>query len=113
MGGASADVSGMIPLIENKRPAIEALCRRYKVARLEVFGSAADGTFDESRSDVDFLVEFAPRNPGPFADAYFGPLAALNELFQRKVDLVTPRAIRNPYFQRAVNVAGVGLLRVP
>jgi len=90
-------------VVEQHRDAIEALCRRYHVARLEVFGSAADGTFDPARSDVDFLVEFEPLEPGKLADAYFGLLADLEKTFQRRVDLVTPKAIRNPYFLRGVN----------
>ncbi len=93
----------MIGLIEDNREAIEALCRRFNVARLEVFGSAADDTFDPASSDLDFLVEFQPLDPGSLADAYFGLLAELQRLFSRKVDLVTPKAIRNPYFLRAVN----------
>jgi len=93
----------MVSLIENNRTAIEELCRRFHVAKLEVFGSAANGPFDEARSDVDFLVEFKPLEPGPLADAYFGLLAELSDLLNRKVDLITPKAIRNPYFLRAVN----------
>jgi len=42
--------------IEQKRDAIAALCNRYGVARLEVFGSAARGAgFDANRSDADLL----------------------------------------------------------
>jgi predicted nucleotidyltransferase len=93
----------MTPLIESKRAFIEELCRKFHVSRLEVFGSAADGQFDEARSDLDFLVEFQALEPGSLADAYFGLLAELQRLFARKVDLVTPKAIRNPYFLRAVN----------
>ena len=90
-------------IIEDHREDIETLCRRFNVARLEVFGSAADGTFDPASSDVDLLVEFQPLEPGSLADAYFGLLAELERIFQRKVDLVTPKAIRNPYFLRGVN----------
>lgn len=90
-------------VVQNSRDAIEELCRRFNVARLEVFGSAAHGSFDPSRSDLDFLVEFQPLDPPKLADAYFGLLDALQLLFQRKVDLVTTRSIRNPYFLRGVN----------
>jgi hypothetical protein len=90
-------------VIEQHRDEIVALCRLFNVARLEVFGSAADGSFDPARSDVDFLVEFQPLEPGPLADAYFGLLVELERTFQRRVDLVTPKAIRNPYFLRGVN----------
>jgi hypothetical protein len=93
----------MISLIEDNRQALEDLCRQQHVARLEVFGSAASGPFDHATSDVDFLVEFEPLDPGSLADAYFGLLAELERLLGRRVDLVTPNAIRNPYFLRAVN----------
>jgi len=47
--------------IEAKRGALAEICRRYGVARLEVFGSVARGArFDPNRSDADFLVTFAP-----------------------------------------------------
>ena len=58
----------MHTLIEANRPAIEALCRRFHVQKLEVFGSAARGhDFDPARSDADFLVTFAPEAKGSFA----------------------------------------------
>jgi len=39
--------------VEQHRDGMEALCRRFHVARLEVFGSAASGTFDPAHSDVE------------------------------------------------------------
>jgi predicted nucleotidyltransferase len=36
----------MIPLIEEKREELKQLCARYRVRRLELFGSAARGEFD-------------------------------------------------------------------
>ena len=94
----------MIRLIEDKRDAIEALCRKYGVARLEVFGSAADDTFEPGRSDVDFLIEFLPgQDLGPWLSLYFDLKGELEQLLGRKVDLVMPAAMRNPYFIREVN----------
>jgi predicted nucleotidyltransferase len=81
---------------------ITELCRRYRVRRLEVFGSAASDGFDPQRSDVDFLVEFEPLAEGLHADAYFGLRESLEELLSRPVDLVMTRAIRNPYFLEAI-----------
>ncbi|MGO9742875.1 MAG: nucleotidyltransferase domain-containing protein [Roseiarcus sp.] len=38
-----------------------AACKRFDVARLDIFGSAARGeNFDPARSDADFLVAFGP-----------------------------------------------------
>ena len=71
--------------------------------RLEVFGSAADGTFDPDRSDLDFLVEYLSLAHGMHYEAYFGLLESLETLFDRRVDLVDVSCLRNPYFIDAVN----------
>lgn len=92
----------MIALLEDNREPVAALCQAHHVRRLEVFGSAATGPFDPRTSDLDFLVEFHPLEPGKCADAYFGLLEDLQELFARPVDLVMTRAISNPYFRRAI-----------
>ncbi|NOT01648.1 MAG: DNA polymerase III subunit beta [Phycisphaerales bacterium] len=94
----------MIELIKGNLDKIAALCRRFGVGRLEVFGSAAHGSFDPIRSDVDFLVEFLPGQAmGPWLGNYFDFKAALEELLNRRVDLVMPRAMKNPYFIAEVN----------
>ena len=93
----------MIRLILDNRTAIKALCSKHHVARLELFGSAADGTFHEKSSDLDFLVEFRAGHPnGPFHQ-FFDFQADHETLHGRKVDLVEPQAMRNPYFIRRVN----------
>jgi predicted nucleotidyltransferase len=89
-------------LIEAKHSEISRLCKQYRVRRLELFGSAAEGRFREDESDLDFLVEFQDMAPGQHADAYFGLLAALQDLFQRDIDLIETRAIQNPYFRDSV-----------
>ncbi len=83
--------------IDDHRAALGELCRRYRVRRLFLFGSAVREDFDPARSDVDLLVEFGPLPPGGYADAYFGLREALEELFGRDVDLVALSAVRNPY----------------
>lgn len=90
-------------LIEEKRNDLIRLCAKYRVRRLELFGSALTDRFDSQTSDLDFLVEFLPLQPGEYADAYFGLLEALRELFQRNVDLVMTGAIKNPYFLESIN----------
>jgi uncharacterized protein len=85
------------PLVEQRREQIEALCKKYRVKRLELFGSAARNVFDPASSDLDFLVLFDVQ-PDARADAYFGLLSDLEKLFGRKVDLVDVTAARNPYF---------------
>jgi predicted nucleotidyltransferase len=92
----------MIAQIEQRRTEVEALCRRFQVRRLEVFGSAAAGDFRGEASDLDFLVEFAPQAGPGYADRYFGLLESLEALFGRPVDLVVAGAIKNPYFRESV-----------
>ncbi len=93
----------MVALIENKLEELERLCREYSVARLELFGSAADGTFDPKKSDLDFLVEF-DRSPKMNAfHQYFRFLLELESLFGCHVDLVHAGSMQNPYFVEAVN----------
>ena len=92
----------METLIPERQRELAELCRQFRVRRLELFGSAAAGGFDSRTSDLDFLVEFLPLAEGEHADAYFGLLEALQDLFGRPVDLVVERAVRNPYFLEAV-----------
>jgi predicted nucleotidyltransferase len=92
----------MMALVETKHAEIQELCRRYRVRRLELFGSAVSDRFDPETSDLDFLVDFDVVPTTEHAKHYFGLLFALTDLFGREVDLVETSAIRNPYFLRAI-----------
>jgi predicted nucleotidyltransferase len=89
----------MHPVIEFNVEPLRRLCARYPVRRLAVFGSAVTEDFDEQTSDLDFLVDFQALPEGARADAFFDLKAALEELFQRPVDLVMRSAVRNPCFE--------------
>jgi hypothetical protein len=93
----------MVALIDARRDELAGLCREHRVRRLEVFGSAADGTFKPETSDIAFLVKFLPLTPAEHYEANFRLWEGLEALFHRKVDLVESRAMRNPYFIRQVN----------
>ena len=93
----------MIPDVANRADELKDLCRRYRVSRLDLFGSAATGQYRPGKSDLDFVVEFqAEALAEGYADAYFGLLEALERLFGSPVDLVVRSAIRNPYFLQSV-----------
>ncbi len=78
----------MIAAIADRRAEIAALCRRFGVARLDLFGSARRGdTFDAVRSDADFLVTFASGARDDFT-AFADFKEALEQLLGRPVDLV-------------------------
>ena len=90
------------------RPTLDAildLCRRFHVRRLELFGSAARGEdFDPDRSDLDFLVSFAPLSPADYADAYFALRDGLERVTGMPVDLLTEAALENPYLRQRVTI---------
>src|SRR5437879_3362980 len=93
----------MLPMIAERRSVIAALCRRFHVQRLDVFGSAARGDFDPARSDLDFLVEFDSRAPEALSlKSYFNFKKSLEALFGRSVDLIEPGAMRNPYLKASI-----------
>jgi len=84
------------------RESITNVCRQFRVERLYLFGSAANGDFDSERSDLDFLVTLEEQPPGEYADNYLGLAQALEKVFGRPADVVTERSIRNPYFRESV-----------
>ena len=91
----------MLAVLEEKRPALAELCRRFGVRKLELFGSAATGDFNPIRSDLDFIVEFPPDYDfGPWLSRLTKFKRRLAELFGRRVDLVMPSALRNSWFRR-------------
>lgn len=90
-------------VIEESRDQLAELCRRYRVRKLALFGSALREDFNPESSDFDFVVEFEPLPSGTYADSYFGLLEALEHLFQRPVDLVEAGAVRNPYIRQEID----------
>jgi len=85
--------------IEARREEIARICARLGVRRLELFGS---GTRSGSPRDLDFLVDLGDRPPSEYAAAYFALREQLEALFARRVDLVTPPSLTNPYFRQRV-----------
>jgi len=77
----------------------QTLEQRFGVVELALFGSIVrDEAFQGS--DVDILVRFD--NPAAFR-AYFGTASYLEDVFGRRVDLVTPKALRpelRPFVER-------------
>lgn len=92
----------MTHVLEGHRQALADLCRKHRVRRLDVFGSAARGDFNEGASDVDLLVEFDDRPHADRADAYLGFLTDVEALLRRRIDLVEVSAVRNPYLLRGI-----------
>lgn len=79
---------------------IAALCRRFHVERLELFGSATGTRFDPTKSDLDLLVSF--ERDATDLDNYLGLAEGLEALVGKPVDLVIQRSISNPHFKSSV-----------
>jgi uncharacterized protein len=92
----------MVTLLEDKRDAIAALCRRYDVVRLDVFGSALRDDYRVEVSDLDLLVDFGEQDPFRLIDSYFGLLGGLRELLGLPIDLVMVGALKNGYVRAEV-----------
>jgi len=91
----------MRELIQKHLPDIQRVCKARHVVNLYAFGSVLTDKF-RSNSDIDFLVEFENLPPEDYADNYFELCDDLEQLLQRKVDLVTIRSVKNPYFKNQV-----------
>lgn len=91
-------------LIEMNMDKIIALCRKYKVAKLWVFGSILTDRFNDE-SDVDLLAIFDRSKIAllDMADVFFDFIYELEAIVGRKVDLTDYTAIRNPYFKKEVD----------
>ena len=64
---------------------ITALCKRFGVLRLEVFGLAARGMdFDEKRSDVDLIAQFDKKNMKFTLSDFFNFAEELEKILDRK-----------------------------
>lgn len=62
----------MLALIDERLSQIEPLCRKHHVVQLELFGSGARADFDQTKSDLDFLVRFEDLGWVGASDRYFG-----------------------------------------
>lgn len=91
-------------LIEMNIDKIIALCKKYKVAKLWVFGSILTPRFNDD-SDVDFLVDFDDNHIDllDYADNFFDFIHEIEDVIGRKVDMVVNKSIKNRYFRTEVD----------
>lgn len=92
----------MNSILKNQLDTIRSLCERYRVKTLYVFGSVLTPNFD-THSDIDLLVDFLDQDALQYASNYFQFKFELEKLFNRKIDLLEERALKNPYFIENIN----------
>jgi predicted nucleotidyltransferase len=94
----------MNSIVTEKIPQMVELCKKYRVKRMYLFGSAARDDFDPETSDIDLLIAFSPElTIEEYSDNYFELMWALDELFGREVDLVAEETLTKPYLIANIN----------
>lgn len=91
----------MHPIIKNNLSKLRLLCETYDVNTMHVFGSICSDQFNEF-SDIDILISFKDIPIEKYTDNYFELHYKLEELFNRKIDLLTEQSLSNPYFIESV-----------
>ena len=88
-------------LIKNKLEELKRLCQDYDVKTMHVFGSACTNKFNH-KSDIDILISFKEISVEKYTDNYFTLHYKLEELFDRKIDLLTENSLSNPYLTESI-----------
>ena len=95
----------IVPTIHIPAEPLAAICRRYSVQRLSLFGSILTPRFGPE-SDVDMLVEFQTGAQTTYFDLA-GMEMELTALLGRKVDLRTPAELSRYFRDRVLREAQV------
>ena len=85
--------------IEKFRDRVQLICRELRLQRLELVGSAARSDFSE-QSDIDVLVSFS--GDDRLFGRYFELKERLEKVFERPVDVIEERALKNPFFKKTI-----------
>ena len=88
----------LLPLL----PDLRALCRRWQVRQLYLFGSAVTARFEAGRSDVDLLVLLPAAAPLEQGETLLRLWAELEEVLGGRVDLLTPDSLQNPFLKAEI-----------
>lgn len=100
----------MLSLTNKQKDELNSICSKHMVKSLFLFGSATNDRFDAQRSDIDLVVEFSDDiELLNYADNYFSFLKDLEQLFEKKVDLLSSKALRNPVMIEEVEKSKVPL----
>ncbi len=89
-------------LINNHLEELFNICSIHKVDELYAFGSILTDRFN-LESDIDFIVSIFENDPIKYAENYFELKFELEKLFNRKIDLLEQKAIRNKTFKELIN----------
>jgi predicted nucleotidyltransferase len=89
-------------LIEENKKALFDICIKYQVEKMYAFGSVLTNQFNSDKSDVDLVVELKPLPVFEKGEKLISLWDELENLFKRKVDLLTDQPIRNAVFKQQI-----------
>ncbi len=92
----------MNKVVEERLPDLIGICQHNGIRRLELFGSGARNDFDPATSDLDFLAIFEDSSRPGISQSYLNARHEFEQLFGRKVDLLTLDSLTNPFLVDAV-----------
>ena len=99
----------MNELISNNKEQLVKLFKAHKVVKADVFGSVLTDKFN-SDSDIDLLVSFQEGlDPLENGELWWSLYDQLRLLFNKEVDLVTERSLKNPYLIREIQSTRVNI----
>lgn len=88
--------------IAANRKQFETYCDQNHVAKIYGFGSAATESFDTEKSDIDLLVDIDEPDPLKRGEYLMNLWEKMESFFKRKVDLLTPASLKNPYLIQSI-----------
>ncbi len=90
-------------LLSTRMVEIVNVLKENKVKSAYAFGSICTDKFNDT-SDVDLLITFEENlDPITYGQNYFKIIESTERILDRKVDLVTERSLKNPYFIKVLN----------
>jgi predicted nucleotidyltransferase len=89
-------------IVEQNIEAVSQLFKRYKVENMYLFGSVLTDNFLPA-SDIDFLVNFGKVKPEQYFNNYIDLKTELERIFNRSVDLIEEKTVRNPVLRRSID----------
>ena len=90
-------------IIQSNFDKILDLCVEHQVEKMYLFGSVIREDFDEKTSDIDVIVEIINEDPLERGQQILDFWNKLEDLFDKKVDLLTNQPIRNPFLKKNID----------
>ena len=86
------------------------ICKNHGIKSLYAFGSSVTEQFNPQRSDIDLLVEMEDMDPLEKGEKLLSLWDKLEDFFQRKVDLLTQKSLKNPFLLENIDKTKILLM---